>query len=39
MRLNTAERECFQKCLNIFLVKNPNIKNEIVNHFEKEEIA
>ena len=40
MRLNAAERESFRKRLEIFFVKNPNIKYcEIVNHFEKEGIA
>ena len=40
MRLNVVEQESFQKCLEIFFVKNPNIKNsEIVNYFEKEGIA
>ena len=40
MRLNAAERESFRKHLEIFCVKNHNIKNsEIVNHFEKEGIA
>ena len=40
MRFNAGERESFRKCLEIFFVKIPNIKNsEIVNHFEKEGIA
>ena len=40
MRLNAVERESFPKRLEIFFVKNPNIKNsEIVNHFENERIA
>ena len=40
MRFNAAERESFRKRLEIFFLKNPYIKNsEIVNHFEKEEIA
>ena len=40
MRLNAVERESFRKRLEMFFVKNPNIKNsEIVNHFEKEGIA
>ena len=40
IRLNAEERESFQKRLEIFFVKNPNIKNtKIVNHFEKEGIA
>ena len=40
MRFNAAECESFQKRLEIFFVKNPNIKNsEVVNRFEKERIA
>ena len=40
MRLNAAERESFQKRLEVFFVKNSNIKNsETLNRFEKEGIA
>ena len=46
MRLNTAEREFFQKqeffhkCFENFLVKNPKNKQcEIASHFVKEGIA